>query len=54
MVLELMELTYGKRRIFVTRKATCVHEIVDKYPALKMPDVVSAFRCLHGEVYVCT
>ena len=39
-VLELMELTYGKRRIFVT---TCVQEIVDKYPA----------RCLHGKVYVC-
>ena len=40
-ILELMELTYGCRREYIVNEARSVHEILEKYPALSRPDVVS-------------
>ena len=40
-LLELMEQMFCHRRHFVPREAQCVQEILDKYPALSRPDVVS-------------
>ena len=40
-ILELMELTYGCRRDYVVNEARSVHEILEKYPALSRPDIVS-------------
>ena len=40
-LLPLLKSTYGEHRIFVLNEATSVKSILDKYPALSYPAVVS-------------
>ena len=43
-LLPLLKSTYGERRIFVLNEATSVKSILDKYPALCHPAVVSVLE----------
>ena len=40
-VLELMQVTFPHRRRYILDEAASVRDILHKFPALKMPDVVS-------------
>ena len=46
-----MELTFVTRRKFVMEDASSAQQIIVKFPALKMPDIVST--CVHARVHVC-
>ena len=48
---QLMELTFVTRRKFVMEDASSAQQIIEKFPALKMPDIVST--CVHARVHVC-
>ena len=47
-LLPLMKMIYGDRRMFVMNDATSVMEILSCYPALKRPSVVSVLMYCSG------
>ena len=46
-----MELTFVTSHKFVMEDASLTQQIIEKLPALKMPDIVST--CVHVCMYVC-
>ena len=50
---QLMELTFVTRRKFVLEDASSAQQIIEKFPALKMPDIVSTCVCVCACVCVC-
>ena len=50
---QLMELTFVTRHKFVMEDASSARQIIEKFPVLKMPDIVSTCVCVRVCVCVC-